>query len=217
MRERYRAAGRLLVADDNKVNRLLLTRTLELLGHTVATAANGRLALEMLQRESFDLMLLDMEMPEMDGFTVLEHLGKDDAAARPPGDRHLVPGRHRARRALHRAGRGGLPSQAGEPRAAEGAHRRQPREEAAARPAEGDGAALRDPEVAQDLQESGLLARRAADPRLGDVLRHSRLHRAGRVAAARGDDRAAQHLLHADVRCDHGDRAAWSTRWWATA
>src|SRR6187549_3740280 len=77
MRERFRAAGRLLVADDNKVNRLLLTRSLELLGHTVATAANGRVALEMLQREPFDLLLLDMEMPEMDGFTLLEHLGKD--------------------------------------------------------------------------------------------------------------------------------------------
>lgn len=77
MRERYRGAGRLLVADDNKVNRLLLTRSLELLGHTVASAANGKLALEMLQREPFDLLLLDMEMPEMDGFTVLENLGRD--------------------------------------------------------------------------------------------------------------------------------------------
>jgi adenylate cyclase len=77
VRERYRTAGRLLVADDNKVNRLLLTRSLELLGHTVASAANGKVALEMLQREPFDLLLLDMEMPEMDGFTVLEHLGKD--------------------------------------------------------------------------------------------------------------------------------------------
>lgn len=77
MRERQQMSGHLLVADDNKVNRLLLTRTLELQGHTVATAANGRLALEMLQREPFDLLLLDMEMPEMDGFTLLEHLGRD--------------------------------------------------------------------------------------------------------------------------------------------
>jgi adenylate cyclase len=77
MRERQAMSGRLLVADDNKVNRLLLTRTLELQGHSVATAANGRVALEMLQREPFDLLLLDMEMPEMDGFTLLEHLGRD--------------------------------------------------------------------------------------------------------------------------------------------
>ena len=77
MRDRYRIEGRLLVADDNKVNRLLLARSLELLGHQVSSAPNGRLALEMLRREPFDLLLLDMEMPEMDGFTVLEHLGKD--------------------------------------------------------------------------------------------------------------------------------------------
>lgn len=69
--------ARLLVTDDNKVNRLLLTRSLELQGHRVASAENGRVALEMLRAESFDLMLLDMEMPELDGFQVLEHLVGD--------------------------------------------------------------------------------------------------------------------------------------------
>jgi len=69
--------ARLLVADDNKVNRLLLTRSLELQGHRVASAENGRVALEMLRREAFDLLLLDMEMPEMDGFQVLEHMVAD--------------------------------------------------------------------------------------------------------------------------------------------
>src|SRR3954468_16070794 len=69
--------ARLLVTDDNKVNRLLLSRSLELQGHRVATAENGRVALEMLRRENFDLLLLDMEMPEMDGFQVLEVLAGD--------------------------------------------------------------------------------------------------------------------------------------------
>ena len=77
MRELRSAPGRLLVADDNKVNRLLLTRSLELQGHSVASAENGRVALEMLRREGFDLLLLDMEMPEMDGFQVLEQLAGD--------------------------------------------------------------------------------------------------------------------------------------------
>jgi class 3 adenylate cyclase len=77
MRELRSGPGRLLVADDNKVNRLLLTRSLELQGHSVASAENGRVALEMLRREAFDLLLLDMEMPEMDGFQVLEQLGGD--------------------------------------------------------------------------------------------------------------------------------------------
>ena len=67
MREGGHGAARLLVVDDNKVNRLLLTRSLELQGHSVASAENGRVALEMLRRENFDAVLLDMEMPEMDG------------------------------------------------------------------------------------------------------------------------------------------------------
>jgi class 3 adenylate cyclase len=69
--------ARLLVVDDNKVNRLLLAHSLELQGHSVALAENGRVALEMLRREGFDLLLLDMEMPEMDGFQVLEQLVSD--------------------------------------------------------------------------------------------------------------------------------------------
>lgn len=70
-------AARLLVADDNKVNRLLLTRTLELQGHRVTSVDNGRAALETLRREPFDLLLLDLEMPELDGFALLEHLARD--------------------------------------------------------------------------------------------------------------------------------------------
>jgi len=69
--------ARLLVADDNKVNRLLLGRNLQLQGHVVASAENGRIALEMLRREPFDLLLLDMEMPEMTGFEVLAQLAAD--------------------------------------------------------------------------------------------------------------------------------------------
>jgi class 3 adenylate cyclase len=70
--------GRLLVADDNKVNRLLLSRSLEQQGHSVALAENGRVALDMLKRDgSFDLLLLDIEMPEMNGFQVLEQLAAD--------------------------------------------------------------------------------------------------------------------------------------------
>lgn len=72
-----RGAARLLVVDDNKVNRLLLARSLEIQGHSVASAENGRVALELLRREAFDLVLLDMEMPEMDGFQVLEQLVHD--------------------------------------------------------------------------------------------------------------------------------------------
>ncbi len=64
--------GHLLIVDDNKVNRLLLSRNVELLGHKASVAENGRIAMEMLQTQPFDLLLLDIEMPEMDGFEVLE-------------------------------------------------------------------------------------------------------------------------------------------------
>ena len=77
MRDPRNGAARLLVVDDNKVNRLLLARNLELQGHSTASAENGRVALEMLRAEPFDLVLLDMEMPEMDGFQVLEQLVND--------------------------------------------------------------------------------------------------------------------------------------------
>ena len=71
--------ARLLVVDDNKVNRLLLARSLELQGHRVALAENGRRALEMLRAEPYDLMLLDIEMPELDGFGVLAQLAAEPA------------------------------------------------------------------------------------------------------------------------------------------
>lgn len=64
--------GRLLIVDDNKVNRILLARGVEQLGHQIETAENGRQALEKLRADSFDLVLLDIEMPEMDGYEVLE-------------------------------------------------------------------------------------------------------------------------------------------------
>jgi class 3 adenylate cyclase len=71
------AAGELLVVDDNRVNRLLLGRALEQLGHTVTFAENGRQALEALRKRRVDLILLDIEMPEMDGYQVLEALAAD--------------------------------------------------------------------------------------------------------------------------------------------
>jgi adenylate cyclase len=64
--------GYLLIVDDNKVNRILLARGLEGDGHKVETAENGKQALEKLRIDSFDLVLLDIEMPEMNGYQVLE-------------------------------------------------------------------------------------------------------------------------------------------------
>src|SRR5215471_4484768 len=67
-------ASSLLVVDDNSMNRIMLSRYLAKLGYQARLCENGRQALDKLQGESFDLVLLDVEMPEMDGYQVLEHL-----------------------------------------------------------------------------------------------------------------------------------------------
>ena len=67
----------LLVVDDNKVNRMLLMHSLEEQGHCVTAAVNGCEALELLRTNSFDLVLLDIEMPEMDGYQVLSTMKRD--------------------------------------------------------------------------------------------------------------------------------------------
>jgi CheY-like chemotaxis protein len=76
--------ARVLVVDDNKVNRLVLGRTLEREGHAVSVATNGREALAMLRAEPCELLLLDMEMPELDGFAVLEILKTDPELSELP-------------------------------------------------------------------------------------------------------------------------------------
>ncbi len=71
------APGTILIADDNRVNRLLLARGLEHEGHTVVYAEHGGEALDFLRQRRFDLLLLDVLMPELDGYEVLAKL-KDD-------------------------------------------------------------------------------------------------------------------------------------------
>jgi len=67
------AGPALLVVDDNDDNRYTLTRRLTREGYTnLTTAANGREALDLLQAKPFDLILLDIMMPDMNGYEVLE-------------------------------------------------------------------------------------------------------------------------------------------------
>ena len=61
-------ASSLLVVDDHSMNRIMLSRYITKLGYQASLAENGRQALEKLQAEPFDLVLLDVQMPEMDGF-----------------------------------------------------------------------------------------------------------------------------------------------------
>ena len=58
---------KILVAEDNAVNQTFLCRTLERMGHRTQAALNGKEALAMIQAEAFDLVFMDVQMPEMDG------------------------------------------------------------------------------------------------------------------------------------------------------
>ena len=76
--------GHILVVDDNRMNRLRLLRELEQQGHAVAITENGREALDALRTLSFDLVLLDVMMPELDGCQVLAQMKDDPALADIP-------------------------------------------------------------------------------------------------------------------------------------
>ncbi len=70
-------ASSLLVVDDNSMNRIMLSRYITKLGYQATLAENGRQALNKLQSEPFDLVLLDVQMPEIDGYQVLEQMKVD--------------------------------------------------------------------------------------------------------------------------------------------
>ena len=70
--------GHILVVDDNEMNRLKLSMGLKKQGHTVLQAEGGQRALEMLRAEPFDLLLLDILMPGIDGYQVLREMKGDE-------------------------------------------------------------------------------------------------------------------------------------------
>ncbi|HUB95586.1 MAG TPA: response regulator [Stellaceae bacterium] len=78
------AKGTILVADDNEGNREVLTRRLSRQGFDVVTAENGRRALEILRVGGIDLVLLDVMMPEMDGYETLKQVKSSDALRHIP-------------------------------------------------------------------------------------------------------------------------------------
>ena len=77
MRE-AKSRSRVLLAEDNAVNRTLAVRLLEKRGYVVAVAENGRATLAALEKESFDVILMDIQMPEMDGFEATAAIRKGE-------------------------------------------------------------------------------------------------------------------------------------------
>jgi PleD family two-component response regulator len=68
---------RVLVVDDNRINRLKLVRALDKENYDISEASGGQEALEMLRSQVFHLVLLDILMPDVDGFQVLEQMQSD--------------------------------------------------------------------------------------------------------------------------------------------
>jgi two-component system CheB/CheR fusion protein len=78
---------RILLVEDNRVNQLVARGLLERQGHSVTLAENGRQAVDLFLREDFDLVFMDVQMPEMDGLEATVAI----RAAEAQGDRPRTP------------------------------------------------------------------------------------------------------------------------------
>jgi signal transduction histidine kinase/CheY-like chemotaxis protein len=76
-----KASRRILLTEDNMVNQRVALRLLEKEGHQVVVAANGREAIEAWQKQRFDLILMDIQMPEMDGFSATSEIRRAEAGS----------------------------------------------------------------------------------------------------------------------------------------
>jgi CheY-like chemotaxis protein len=102
------AGRRILVVEDNPVNQVLARRLLAKRGHRVTTAANGREAMLVLGEQSFDLILMDVQMPEMDGFETTSAIRERERATGVSRADHCHDRpRHEGRRGAMPAGRNG--------------------------------------------------------------------------------------------------------------
>lgn len=76
--------AKLLLVEDNEMNRDMLSRRLRKKGYEVAIAVDGQAGLEMASSEGPELILMDMSLPIMDGWTATKHIKADDATSKIP-------------------------------------------------------------------------------------------------------------------------------------
>jgi len=74
----------ILLAEDNKMNQLIATKTFNKIGHNIDIADNGRIAIEMFEHKTYDLIFMDIQMPEMDGLQAASYLLSKYPGSCPP-------------------------------------------------------------------------------------------------------------------------------------
>ena len=198
------------------MNRLLLGRGLEQQGHTVVFAENGREALDLLRRQRFDLLLLDVLMPELDGYQVLAELKDDPHLREIPV---IMTSSLDELDSVVKCVEMGAEDYLSKPinpvllnaRITASLEKKRLRDQQRELISK-----FATREVADDLLTSGFSLGGKHRRRIRDVLRHPLVHDDRRGAGACRDDRAAERLLHADDGRDRRPRAGSSTRWSAT-
>ncbi len=78
------AGGPILIAEDNAINQKVIERMVQKLGYRVKLVANGRDAIDALSRDVYELIFMDCQMPEMDGFEACREIRKNEGSSRIP-------------------------------------------------------------------------------------------------------------------------------------
>ena len=95
-------AARILIIEDNVTNLELMVYLMEAFGYSPVCARDGEAGVEIAQRETFSLIICDIQMPIIDGFEVARRLKSDPATSKIPDRRHRVRDGGRQRQVLRR-------------------------------------------------------------------------------------------------------------------